>query len=248
MGFFDTLLGNDAKDAANQAAADTYAKQIAAANEYKKYGETLPGAYANLAEAYSPYTQAGSSALAQLMAGLGLGGGPEGQQAFTNAYQNLPGYKEALATGTTAAQRALNAGHIGESGAALKALYRYGSDYENQRSGDYLNRLAGLAGSGLTATGQSVNTQGQGLLGQQNVRSGVYQGMNNAAPTIGQGIVAGAQAQQQGVQNLVNLAANLAGKAMGGGFMGGVGGSGGGGFGNFFSPSGYGGGFPVFPA
>lgn len=235
MGFFGTLLGNDAAKASRQAAADTYAKQTAAANDYKAYGDTLPALYSNLAQGYQPYQQAGTDALSMYRAGLGLGGD---QQAFTRAYQGLPGYESGLNTGLTAAQRALNAGHIGQSGAALKGLYRYGSDYENQRVGDYLSRLQGLTGTGLAATGAGIGTQAQGLGAQQNVRQGAYQGMLQSAPTIGQGLVAGAQAQQDALGNLLKTAAYLGGAALGGP----AGAAAGKAAGNFFSPSGYGGG------
>ncbi len=212
MGFFGTILGTDAAKASNQAAADQYAKQIAAANEAKQYSATLPGKYAEVGQAYQPYTQAGTGALQQLMAGLGLGGD---QGAFTQAYQNLPGYQSGLATGQQTAERALNASRGGlNSGAALKGLYRYGSDYENQRSGDYLSRLASLSGMGLQATGGQTGLEAQGL----GAGTGVYQqGLGfqyGGAPTVGQGMVAGAQSQQQGLQNVLNLAANLGGKAL----------------------------------
>ena len=224
MGFFDSLLGNDAADAANRAAQDTYGKQRQATQALTSYGDTLPGQYNQLSQAYQPYTQAGSGALQQLMAGLGLGGaGAQGQ--FTQAYQNLPGYQSGLNTGLTGAQRALNAGNIGQSGRALKSLYRYGSDYEDQRSGDYLNRLAGLTGMGQAATGAQVGTQAQGLAGQQATRQSAYGGDMNSAGTIGQGMVAGAQAQQTGLQNLLGTAAYLGGSFLGGPAGGALGGS-----------------------
>src|SRR5690348_15581327 len=106
MSILGALLGTDASKAANNAAADTYAKQQAAVKQLTDYGSTLPAIYAN---AYAPYTGAGNDALTMLKAGLGLGGDT---QAFTNAYQSLPGYQSALNTGTTAAQRLLNSGNV----------------------------------------------------------------------------------------------------------------------------------------
>lgn len=215
MGFFGSLLGTDAAKAANAAAADTYKKQQAAVQGLNTYADTVPGAYNQIATGYNPYTQAGSSALQQLMSGLGLGGAG-GSEAFTNAYQSLPGYQSGLDTGTTAAERALNAGNVGQSGRALKSLYRYGSDYENQRSGDYLNRLSGLAGQGLQATGAQTGLQGQGLQTQAGLRQSAFGGNLNSAGTIGQGMVAGEQAKQTALGNLLSAGTYLGGAALGG--------------------------------
>lgn len=222
MGIFDSLLGNSAADAANAAAADTYRKQKKAAEGIMSYGDTLPAAYRDLSQSYQPYTSAGTSALSQLMAGLGLGGDSQG---FTDAYRSLPGYQSGLDTGLNSVARRYNAGGMGQSGAAMKGLYRYGSDYENQRAGDYLNRLAGVSGMGLGATGSQVGTQAQGLQGQLATRTSGFQGLMQAAPTIGQGMVAGAQAQQQGLQNLLGTAAYLGGSFLGGPMGGAIGGS-----------------------
>lgn len=245
MGFFDDLLGNSASDAANAAAADTYRKQQAASGELKSFADTLPGQYNNIATAYNPYTSAGNSALTQLMAGLGLGGN---QQAFTDAYRNLPGYQAGLDTGLTGAERALNAGNMGQSGRALKALYRFGSDYEDQRSGDYLNRLAGVSGQGLQATGAQTGIQTQGLGQQAGLRQSAFGGDMNSAGTIGQGMVAGEQAKQNALGNLMSTAAYLGGAALGGP-MGGSFGKifGGGGPSMMPSPNGPGTYYPMFP-
>ena len=215
MGFLDDILGKSASDAANNAAADTYRKQQAASGELKSYADAVPGQFNQISQGYNPYTQAGGSALQQLMAGLGLGGAG-GSQAFTNAYQSLPGYQSGLDTGTTAAQRALNAGNMGQSGRALKSLYRFGSDYEDQRSGDYLNRLSGVAGQGLQATGAQTGLQGQGLQTQAGLRQSAFGGDMNSAGTIGQGMVAGANAKQGALTNLMSTAAYLGGAALGG--------------------------------
>lgn len=234
MSILSTLLGNDAARTSRAAAQDTYLKQQNAINGLLAYGDTLPGQYKDIATAYDPYTSAGTDALSMYRAGLGLGGD---QGAFTNAYQNLPGYQSGLATGQQAAERALNAGGGLNSGRALKALYRYGSDYENQRAGDYLNRLQGLTGMGLQATGAQTGLQAQGIGADTGIRQAAFGGQMGSAGTIGQGLVAGAQSQQDALGNLLKTAAYLGGSALGGG-----------GFspGKFFSPTGYGGGTPSF--
>jgi hypothetical protein len=215
MGIFDDLLGKSSADASNAAALDTFQKQQAAGRDLRAYGDQYADKFAGLGAKFQPYQQAGSSALQQLMAGLGLGGD---QQAFTDAYRGLPGYQSGLQTGTDAAIAGANSAGMGNSGRALKALQRYGSDYEDQRVGSYLDRLTGLTGMGQQATGQEVATAGQGLQGQLQTRQSAYGGDMNAAGTIGQGMVAGEQAKQGALTNLMSTAAYLGGAALGGPF------------------------------
>jgi hypothetical protein len=216
MGWLSDLTGKSASDAANRAAADTYAKQQAAVQGLTSYADTVPSRFNDIASGFDPYAQAGQSALTRLMAGLGLGGAG-GSQEFTNAYQSLPGYTEGRDQGLQGAERALNAGNIGQSGRALKSLYRFGSDYENQRSGDYLNRLSGVAGAGQAATGAQAGIQGQGLTTQAGLRQSAFGGDLNSAGTVGQGLVAGAQAKQNALSNLMSSGAYLGGAFLGGG-------------------------------
>lgn len=213
MSFFDTLLGNDAAATSNAAAADQYAKQQAATKNITNYGNEYADKFKGLSTQYQPYQQAGGSALARLMQGLGLPGG-DGSD-FAAAYRATPGYQAGLDTGTNAAISGANAGGTLASGRTLKALQRYGSDYNDQKSGAYMSQLAGLQGQGLQATNQAVNTEGQGLQGQLQTRQSAYNGDMNSAGTIGQGMVAGATAQAQGVGNIFNTGANLLGIGIG---------------------------------
>ncbi len=213
MSFWSSLTGDDAADAAKSAAADTFAKQQRAINELTGYGDRYAGDFENLSHAYDPYVNAGGSALDRLMAGLGLGGN---QQAFTDAYRSLPGYQNGLETGSRAITGNAAARGSLNSGATLKALQRYGSDYEDKRSGDYLTRLMGLAGTGQSATGQQVATTAQGLQGQLGTRQTAYGGSMNAAGTIGQGDIAAANAQAAGSQNLLNAGLKIGGMVLGG--------------------------------
>ena len=211
MGIWDTLTGKSAANTANQAAATTYKNQLNAAQSANEAGSTYNAGVQGVSQNYIPYAQGGTAALDQLMAGLGLGGD---QQAFINAYQALPGYQEGLKSGTDAVARGLNTTGMLNSGRAMKALQRFGSDYENQRSGDYLTRLMGLSGMGLGATDAQSKMQQAGYGGQlQGNLAGA--GMQyGGAGTLGQGMIAGANAQTQGLQNLMNVGTNLAGKAL----------------------------------
>lgn len=216
MGFFDSLFGGGA---GGDAARDTYRRQHHAIQDYNHEGDQYAGQMAQLAKMFEPYGAAGKSALSQLMNGLGLSG-KDGSAAFTNAFHSLPGYQSGLNTGIHAANSTANAGGMLNSGAAMKALDRFGSDYENQRSGDYLTRLTGLAGMGEQATGQQVATTGQGLTGKLNQRGGAFTGQMQAAGTLGQGMVADAQAQSQGINNLMGMGMYGVGAAMGSPWLG----------------------------
>jgi hypothetical protein len=221
---WDTLTGKAASAASNEAAGMTYAGQQQAGKQLRKAGDQYAGGMQQLSTLFQPYSQAGGDALNMYRAGLGLDGGA-GSQQFTQAYQSLPGYQEGLQTGQDSAVAGLNASGRLNSGGALKALQKYGSDYENQRSGDYLTRLMGLSGMGQQATGQQVSTAGQGLQGQLGARTSAYQGDMQAAGTLGQGLVAGANAEQGALGNLMGTAAYLGGAALGGPIGSSIGGS-----------------------
>lgn len=216
MGIWDSLTGRSASDAANTAASDTYAKQKKAANRLRAAGDDYASGMDTLSALFKPYATAGNDALAMYRAGLGLDGGA-GSEAFMNAYRAIPGYQAALDTGRDSVIAGLNASGRLNSGGALKALQQYGQNFEDQRSGDYLTRLMGLSGMGQQATGQQVATAGQGLQGQLGARTTAYGGDMNAAGTIGQGMVAGANAEQGALGNLLGAATYLGGAALGGG-------------------------------
>jgi hypothetical protein len=214
LGIWDTLMGNSAADASNAAAADTYRKQQEASRGMRGAGDQYQGDMTGIARAYDPYVQSGNSALARLLSGLGLPGGDGGD--FSAAYRSLPGYQSGLETGTNAALRQANASGMGNSGRALKALQRYGSDYEDQRSGDYINRLFGLSGQGMQATGAQTGLLGQGAQGRLGAYTGAYGQDFNSAGTIGEGMVAGEQAKSDALGRLIGAGTYLGGSLMGG--------------------------------
>lgn len=217
MGIWDTLMGNSAAEASNRAAQDTYGKQLQAGNTIRGAGDQYQGELSGLSKAYNPYVQSGNSALARLLGGLGLSGG-DSQEAFTEGYRGLPGYQSGLETGTTAALRGINASGMSNSGRALKALQRFGSDYEDQRVGSYLDRLTGLQGQGLQATGAQTGLQAQGAQGRLGAYTGAGQQDFNSAGTVGQGQIAGEQARSDALGRLIGAGTYLGGSLLGGGF------------------------------
>lgn len=201
MGFWDDLFGKSASEASNNAAADTYAKQQAAGNQSRTD-------FARLATQYDPYRTGGTAAQNQVYRLLGLQGGDAQTEAF-GQFRNDPGYEYALNQGIGAIDKSAAARGNLNSGATLKALQDRGMGMADQSYGNYLQRLMSLGQQGLGATQASVNTQGQGLQNQFTANYG-------SAPTVGQGMVAGAQAEQSALGNLLGVAGYLGGAALGG--------------------------------
>jgi hypothetical protein len=229
MGFFDTLLGNDAADAARKAAADTYAKQQSAISGIQNFGNQYAEDFRNLANsqqgAWSPYTSGGTSALTMLLNSLGVNGAG-GNSAASAAFQNNPGYQSGLAAGLDAINRRRASAGMLDSGNADQDAQTFGQNLQNQQFGNWQGQLANLAGLGANATGQStnqfINTVGSGLQGQLGTQNAAFNGQMQSAGTIGQGDVAAAQAQSSALTNLLGMGTYLAGAALGGG-VGGMG-------------------------
>ncbi len=215
MGFWDDITGKTGANAAKQASALQYGREQKAAEAMQGAGTNYSTGMGELSQKFSPFADAGKSALEQLLAGLGLGGN---QEQFTAAYQGLPGYQSGMDAGSKAVASRLNAGPGMQSGAAMKALQRFGSDYEDTRVSDYLSRLMGLTGMGQTATGQQVTAAGQGLGGKLGADLTAHGSSFKSAATEPLGMIAGANARAAGSQNLLNAGTNIFGKIMGMGF------------------------------
>lgn len=208
MSFWDTITGKSASDTANKAAEDTYRKQLEAGRGIRDAGDKYTR---DVTDLYSPQVGAGRSALDMLLSGLGLGGNQEG---FVKSYRGLPGYESGRETGTNAALRGIQASGMSNSGRALKALQRFGSDYEDQRVGDYLTRLTGINDRGMQAQGA---VQG-GMQGRLGAYTAAGQGDYGAAGTIGEGMVAGEQAKSDAWGKLLGAGTYIGGSLLGGGF------------------------------
>jgi hypothetical protein len=108
-----------------------------------------------------------------------------------------PGYQFRLSEGQKGIDRQVGAMGLRNSGAALKALQRYGQDYASNEFGNVFNRLSGAAGTGQTAT-----QYGAGL-GAQNAQSigGMMTGLGNAR---GAAAIGGANAIGGALNNVGN--------------------------------------------
>lgn len=108
-------------------------------------------------------------------------------------FENSPGYQHQLDEGNKAIERMAAARGLRLSGGTLKAGADYASGLAAQDYGNYLNRLAGVAGAGQTAAGQQVsagqsyaNAYGQNALAAGNARASGYMNQANALnSTIG---------------------------------------------------------------
>lgn len=155
----------------------------------------------------APYRQAGYNALGQFAANANV---PFGQD---------PGYQFRVQEGQRALQNSAAARGAFGSGATARALVDYGQQAGSQEYGNYMNRLAALAGMGQTATnqtgaaGQAYGAQAGGAMaGQANALSGIYSslGSGQAGLLSGQGNAlaslasAGGMAQAAGIQGANN--------------------------------------------
>ncbi len=161
-----------------------------------------------------PWRQAGIGALGQINSNLADYTRNFGASDFTRD----PGYQFRLDQGQKGVENSASARGMTQSGAQMKALDRYNSDYasneyqnaydrfNNDRTTSF-NRLSNLAGMGQTSNNQ-LSAAGSNYANQAS--EAAYQGGNAASA----GSMAGANAVNQGVGNWMNftLANTIAGK------------------------------------
>jgi hypothetical protein len=116
------------------------------------------------------------------------------------ALQNSPGYKFRLQQGLGGIENSASARGGLFSGANMKALNDYGSDYASNEYGNRLSQLGNLSGTGQ-ATGAGMAAQGANYANQQGNL------WTNNANSQGAAGIAGANARQSGLQNILGLGA-----------------------------------------
>lgn len=194
-----TLIGAKvSSDNANKASS-------AMQNAAKDANSTQLYMYDQSRQDQAPYRDAGAKALGQMQ-------NPNFQQEFNwndPGTDNVkdPGYAFRLAEGNKAINAAAASRGMGNSGATLKALTKYGQDYASNEYGNAFNRfntnqtqrfnrLASLAGVGQTANGQTgvlganaANQMGSNMLGAGNAQAAAAMAGGNAVNgAIGQGM------------------------------------------------------------
>ena len=129
----------------------------------------LDSAYGVQNDLLNPWAQTGTKSMTSLA-----------NNDFMNNWQQDPGYQFRLDEGNKAINAAASARGLGNSGATMKALARYGQDYA---TGEYdkvynrnYNRLSQLAGFGQDATNSMVNASAN----YGNSVANNYMGLGNA--------------------------------------------------------------------
>lgn len=171
--------GYVANQAANRA-ADSQRDAAGASNDTQRY------IYNQNRNDQEPWRQAGASALSRLQ-----------DPNLANNLQMDPGYQFRLNEGNKAINAGLASRGMGNSGAALKALTRYGQDFASGEYSNAYNRLSSLAGLGQVANQANA---GSGMNYANQVQS------NNAA--IGNAGAASAVQQGNSFNNLLSSGTN----------------------------------------
>jgi hypothetical protein len=153
----------------------------------------------------APYVATGSKATQSIEALLGLTGDTNAANAAFDAYKNSTEYTSRLAEGNKQVTAALGGKGLLDSGAAQKALLKYGQTFASNEFGNYLGNLQGQQQVGLSASGKQVdlaqnyasavnanntnagNVQAQAYLGNANAINGIL-GSAVSAYGISQGL------------------------------------------------------------
>lgn len=155
--------GNKAASAAKQTAASNNALQTQIFNENK----------ATLA----PYVATGNKATTSIEGLLGIGGDPAASSAAFDAYKGSTEYTSRLKQGENSVTAALGGKGLLDSGAAQKALLKYGQTFASNEFGSYLGNLQTQQGVGVQAAGAQTSL-GQNYAGAVNANN------NNASNTV----------------------------------------------------------------
>jgi hypothetical protein len=133
-------------------------------------------------------------------------GAPSGSQpkSISDLLKATPGYQFRFDEGQKAVESSAAAAGGLNSGKTLKALTQYGQNFASNEYGNYMNRLASLAGVGQTATTQ-VGQWGQ------NYAQNAGQNLQNAANSRAQSMYARGDAQAGMAGNLAGIAGMVGG-------------------------------------
>lgn len=182
------LTGANQAAKAAQSAANTQAAATDSASKVQKQ------MYDQTRQDLSGWTNAGNQATSSMMNLLGLGTG-----SSTKAMQQDPSYQFRLNQGLDSVQSSAAAGGGLLSGATLKALNNYASDYASTEYGNAFNRLMGVSQLGENAAAQVGNN---GMQTAQAIANNTMAGANATA--------AGQVAAGSKTGNMFNTGLNVA--------------------------------------
>lgn len=153
-----------------------------------------------------PTVDRGNAAGSQINALLGLGGDTKAANDALATWRGSTGYQSGLTEGIGAVNTGYAARGALESGAAQKAILKYGSDYANQNFGQYAGLLQGQQGAGLNALGSATGA-GNNYVAQS-------MAANNSSSSAAAGAALyGAQGQQNALAGIAGAAANYFGQS-----------------------------------
>jgi hypothetical protein len=173
------------------------------ANAYGSAESLLDTEFQKTEREMSPWRNVGQGALDAMARSLGIPGsdgrvsdGPD----FSEFYKS-PGYKFRMDEGIKGVERSAASRGSLQSGAAMKAVQRYGEGQASQEYGNYMDQLYRLSGQGAQTAaqlgayrGNSANNRANMLTGQGMARQSGYNAMGNMigdVANIGQQMVGG---------------------------------------------------------
>jgi hypothetical protein len=171
------ISGNKAAKATEQASAATVAENR------RQYDLTRAD--------FAPWRDVGGGALSKLAGMFGVAAPGAGSATSAAApyggFFESPGYRWQLDQGVQAAERSAASRGLLRSGAAIKAITRYGEGLAASDYNSFADRLSQIAGLGQAATGQtaaagaqSAALSGQALMNAGNTRASSYLNTGNA--------------------------------------------------------------------
>lgn len=153
-----------------------------------------------------PTVDRGNAAGAQINALLGLGGDAGAANDALATFRNASGYQDTLNQGLSAVNTGYAARGALESGAAQKALAKYGAGLASQTMGQYVNALQGQQSAGAGALG-AVTGAGNSYT-QASMAAN-----NNQSSAAANAALYGAQSSGQAIQGVGNALATYFGQS-----------------------------------
>lgn len=184
------VIGAGASIISSNKAAST-AKSVAAQNNTLQQN-----IYTQNAGRLDPFSSNGITAGNRINALLGLGGDTASADAAFDAYKGSTEYTSRLKQGQDSVLAGLGARGLLDSGAAQKALLKYGQTFGSNEFGNYMGNLQVQQNTGLSAASALAGVG-------QNYANAVTANNNNAANTVENSYLSNGQAINGALQNAI---------------------------------------------
>jgi hypothetical protein len=209
MGWLDAYSGKAAKEAGRAAVAG----QRDAADLASWGGQAARKKFEEVQALYKPMVGYGKQGVDAYMTGVGLG--PGGMEAATEAFRGTPGYQFALEQGEDSVLRNANARGMLAGGNTSVDLMRYGTGFADQTYNQYLknlNPIMEMYGQGIGGQAGALGNMANSYSNEAAQRAGYAA---NAGNLNAQSIMGQANAQAQTINAGLDLAAKVAGMPSG---------------------------------